>query len=187
MELGRIVLMIDGDKLLFIRRTWLTKIFVIGDVVTFFIQATGSSMMAAKGNDAAEKVKIGNWAVIGGLGLQLAFFGFFVVATSTFHFYAAQNPTARAYERPWVKHMAGLYIVSTLILVRSTMRLIEFIQGYDGYIMTHEAFLYGFDAVPMFLAVMTMNVIHPGEVARHLHETASVEKGNYQPVDVEAV
>lgn len=64
--------------------------------------------------------------------------------------------------------MLSLYIVSILILIRSLMRCIEFIQGYDGYIMTHEAFLYCFDAVPMFLAVVTMNVIHPGEVSSYL-------------------
>jgi hypothetical protein len=58
------------------------------------------------------------------------------------------------------------------------MRLIEFIQGYNGYVITHEVFLYGFDALPMFLAVVTMNVIHLGEVARHLRTWSSVRKVN---------
>jgi hypothetical protein len=79
-------------------------IFVIGDMVTFLIQATGSSMMAAKVKDAVLKVKIGDYAVIGGLGLQIAFFGFFIVASMIFHFRLAQKPTAKAYERPWTEH-----------------------------------------------------------------------------------
>lgn len=41
MELGRIVELIQGDHYLFIRRTWLTKIFVTGDVISFLIQGGG--------------------------------------------------------------------------------------------------------------------------------------------------
>lgn len=41
MELGRIVQMLEGDRALFIRRTWLTKIFVAGDVLSFLMQSSG--------------------------------------------------------------------------------------------------------------------------------------------------
>jgi hypothetical protein len=41
MELGRIVLMVDGERALFIRRTWLTKLFVAGDVLSFLMQSSG--------------------------------------------------------------------------------------------------------------------------------------------------
>lgn len=41
MELGRIVQMVDGDKHLFVRRTWMTKIFVCGDVLSFLMQSSG--------------------------------------------------------------------------------------------------------------------------------------------------
>lgn len=43
MELGRIVLMVDGDHALFIRRRWLTRIFVTGDVLSFLMQSGGKS------------------------------------------------------------------------------------------------------------------------------------------------
>ena len=36
--------------------------------------------------------------------------------------------------------------------------------------MSHEVFLYCFDAVPMFLAVASMNWTHPSEVAKHIRE-----------------
>jgi hypothetical protein len=41
MELGRIVLMVDGERSLFIRRKWLTKLFVSGDVLSFLMQSSG--------------------------------------------------------------------------------------------------------------------------------------------------
>lgn len=182
MELGRIVMMVGAEEKLFIRRAWLTKMFVIGDAATFLIQATGSSMMAS---DDPDKVNIAHYAVIGGLFLQILFFGLFVVVATIFHVRLSMASTPLAIKRPWTKHMISLYVVSMLILVRSVVRGIEFIQGYDGYIMTHEAFLYGFDAVLMFLAVVAMNVIHPGEVARYLREDeTSVGKEKLRSLDV---
>ena len=71
--------------------------------------------------------------------------------------------------------MIGLYIVSILIFVRSIVRIVEFVQGYDGFIMVHEVFLYIFDASMMWLAVATMNWIHPGEVAQYVRQ---MKQGN---------
>lgn len=41
MELGRIVLMVKGEKLALVRVSWMTKIFVAGDVLSFLMQASG--------------------------------------------------------------------------------------------------------------------------------------------------
>lgn len=41
MELGRIVEVVEGDANLFIRRRFLTAIFVCGDVLSFFMQGAG--------------------------------------------------------------------------------------------------------------------------------------------------
>lgn len=146
MELGRIVLMVNGDDALFVRRKWLTKIFVGGDVLSFLMQSSGAGLLAtgsADSQDTGEKV------VVGGLFVQILFFGTFVVTSAIFHWRQARRPSALANERPWRKHMVSLYVVSMLIFVRSIVRVVEYLQGYDGYIMTHEAFIYVFDAVPM--------------------------------------
>lgn len=41
MVLGRLILLVDGEHLSLIRRKWLTKIFVCGDVVSFLVQVSG--------------------------------------------------------------------------------------------------------------------------------------------------
>jgi uncharacterized membrane protein len=41
MELGRIVEMTNGDKQIIVRRSWLTKMFVLGDVLGFLMQSSG--------------------------------------------------------------------------------------------------------------------------------------------------
>lgn len=64
--------------------------------------------------------------------------------------------------------MISLYLVSVLIFIRSIVRVVEYAQGNDGYIMTREVFLYIFDALVMWLAMITMNWVHPSEVAAYL-------------------
>ena len=167
MELARIVHMVEGDRALFIRRTWLTKLFVIGDVFAFLLQASGAGLLSSQN---ANMINTGNNIIIGGLFAQLLFFGLFLFAAAIFHFRVAKAPTRLCFERPWQKHLVGLYVVSFLILVRSIVRVVEYIQGYSGYIMSHEAFLYVFDAAVMFVAVVSMNWIHPGEVAKYVRE-----------------
>jgi len=41
MLLGRIILVTDGESHSLIRKRWLTKIFVIGDVISFLLQGAG--------------------------------------------------------------------------------------------------------------------------------------------------
>ena len=60
--------------------------------------------------------------------------------------------------------MVALYVTSALILVRSIVRVVEYLDGYDGYLMRHEVFIYVFDALLMFLAVTALHIVHPSQV-----------------------
>lgn len=42
MSLGRIILLVDGEAHSIIRKKWLTKIFVTGDVLSFCMQSAGT-------------------------------------------------------------------------------------------------------------------------------------------------
>ena len=69
--------------------------------------------------------------------------------------------------------MRVLYFASMLILVRSIIRVIEYIQGNDGYILSHEYFLYIFDASLMFIAIAAFNLVHPSQMIpgrKRLHD-----------------
>jgi hypothetical protein len=43
-------------------------------------------------------------------------------------------------------------------------RLIEYAQGNDGYLISHEVFLYIFDAVLIFATMVLFAVVHPSEI-----------------------
>ena len=42
MELGRIIELVDGESHAMIRKRWLTKLFVCGDVLSFTLQMAGT-------------------------------------------------------------------------------------------------------------------------------------------------
>ncbi|RMZ33871.1 hypothetical protein D0859_01964 [Hortaea werneckii] len=171
MMLGRIVVMLDAQRALFIRVSWLTKIFVCGDVLSFLMQAAGGGLLSS---GDVETINTGESVVVGGLFVQIIFFGLFVISASIFHVRISRMPTQRCYDLPfWKPQMYALYAVSIAIFVRSIVRVVEFLQGYSGFIITHEAFLYVFDAVVMWGAMVTMNWIHPGQVAEELRAQRS--------------
>lgn len=57
-----------------------------------------------------------------------------------------------------------LYIVMTLIIIRNLYRLVEFAMGSNSPTVTHEWYAYVFDAVPMFFALVILNVWNPGKI-----------------------
>jgi hypothetical protein len=44
--LGRVILLVDGERYSLVRRKWLTKIFVAGDVFSFLLQGSGTFFLA---------------------------------------------------------------------------------------------------------------------------------------------
>jgi hypothetical protein len=163
MVLGRIIAVTDGSNHSIIRLAWLTKIFVVGDIVSFVTQGTGGGIMSG---GSANSYDTGEMVVVVGLVIQIIVFSLFMVTAGLFHFRMRRVPTAKVLKNgiPWEKHLAMLYISSGLILVRSVFRLIEYVQGNDGYLLSHEWFLYVFDAVLMFVVMVVFAWVHPSEI-----------------------
>lgn len=113
---------------------------------------------------------------IGGLAVQLVFFSVFIIASTIFHHrirknHASGSSSASPAPKPyvgraatWETVMLGLYMASVLILIRSIFRLIEYAQGNDGYLISHEVFMYVFDAMFMFFTMVAMSIFHPSSV-----------------------
>lgn len=108
----------------------------------------------------------GEKIIIAGLVVQLLFFGFFIITGVTFHVRIVRQPTPKLFAQsfPWERQLYALYVSSLLILVRCIFRLIEYAQGNSGYLISHEAFLYVFDAVLMLATMIWLAFIHPSEI-----------------------
>lgn len=186
MELGRIIIMVEGEARTIISRKWLTKIFVIGDVLSFLLQGGGKLnpfpqinsyhrdkyytdrlLTPGGGYQSAgslEALDIGAKFIIVGLFVQLIFFGLFVIVAITFHRSVNTSPTGRSHVVPWKKHMYVLYAGSLFIMIRSVFRAVEYLQGFDGYLLKHEIYLYVFDAILMLLVMVIFSWCHPAEI-----------------------
>lgn len=130
-------------------------------------------------------VRNGQHVVIGGLVLQIIFFGFFVVVAAVFNLRINKVPTARSASSsvPWRRHIHALYCASGLIMLRSILRVVEYVQGNAGYIMSHEVFLYIFDSALMLGVMVLLNVVHPSEIYALLRG-GKVSRGGLKLYDI---
>lgn len=182
MLLSRIISVTNGEEQSPIKRRWLTKIFVGGDVLSFLMQSSGEAhqnqgglamgkltdigggMMARKSSSA---IDMGQYTIIGGLIVQIVFFGFFMVVAIVFNTRVSKKttdlPTSGGVSRQ--RHLYTLYGASTLIMIRSVFRIIEYLQGNDGYLLGYEAYLYVFDATLMLGVMILFNMAHPKKIS----------------------
>ncbi|KAH1306497.1 hypothetical protein KXX11_007471 [Aspergillus fumigatus] len=174
MLLGRIILLLQAESHALLGRKWLSKIFVTGDVLSFLLQGAGGGIQSS-GN--LDNLKNGERIIVVGLFVQIFFFGFFIITASHFYWKIKKYPIPRSCtpEIPWGKHLHVLYLTSFLIMIRSVFRLAEYLQGNNGYLLHHEIYLYIFDALLMFITMVTFNVVHPCEVGRLLRSTVNYE------------
>lgn len=155
---GRIVIYAGEPGLSIVSPLKVTKIFVIGDVLAFLTQASGGGMMAI-----SSMARMGQIITIAGLFIQLIFFGAFLTISIIFGRRVQQTKTSLR-NLPYGTLLYVLFAVSGLIIVRCLYRIIEFCQGNDGYLMGHEAFMYVFDTIPMFVVQAIFHFFHPGKV-----------------------
>lgn len=174
MVLGRLVRRLRAERFSIVRPTWMTGIFVTGDVFSFLVQGSGGGLLASRDRQTA---KTGNDLIIAGLCIQIVLFGFFAISSAIFHLRvhrAAPGAIVQDTKRPWQSTMHMLYLASALILVRSVFRLIEYIQGNDGYLLSVEWPLYVFDAVLMWWASVAFLYWYPEDIKPHKATTAAV-------------
>ncbi|GKZ25824.1 hypothetical protein AbraIFM66951_000776 [Aspergillus brasiliensis] len=112
----------------------------------------------------ANGMTVGADVVVAGLFIQIVFFGLFIITATVFLWRMQRNTSAARLAipgLPWRKHLVVMYVACLLIMARSVFRVIEYIEGNNGYLLRHEVFLYVFDGVLMFLQMVLFNSCHP--------------------------
>lgn len=116
-----------------------------------------------------------------GIGVQQAVLLAFLALMITFHVRALRE--GKTHDTRWQPLTYTLYGSLALISVRNPylpqtnkptnppqiriiFRLVEFSSGIYGPIPTNESYFYGLEATPMFLALFSLAVIHPGRYLR---------------------
>ncbi|KAF4959279.1 hypothetical protein FSARC_10796 [Fusarium sarcochroum] len=164
MVLGRLIRLLEADRYSMVRLKWLTKIFLFGDILSIVAQGMGGGMLAGA-DDSAGRDR-GQTVIIVGLFIQLIFFGIFIIVAVVFHRRINREPTTASLkiQTPWKTLLIILYTSSGLIMVRSIFRVIEYVMGEDGALMTNEAYIYVFDALLMLAVSISFSVFHPSAI-----------------------
>ncbi|KAL6944528.1 hypothetical protein ACO0RG_001265 [Hanseniaspora osmophila] len=141
---------------IFMKNSLMVKFFVAGDVISFFLQAAGGGMTAEDST-----MHVGEKLVIIGLVIQLVSFGVFLFVQ--IHFTLRYKKFCKDFyhlkvTKKWKYINCCLLIASVFIFIRSIVRVAEFGQGFDGYIASHEVFLYVFDGLLMLLTLVVLSV-----------------------------
>ncbi|KAM0207326.1 hypothetical protein ACHAQD_012078 [Fusarium lateritium] len=158
MVYSRLVRAIGGEKCSLISIRWTTRLFVIGDIITFNIQGNGGGLLAN-----SKLARIGNIIVITGLIAQVLLFLAFIICCVVFHrrFRAYLHHTSIPVEIRWEAYLNMLYFTSVLILVRNIFRVVEFIMDKQGYLQQYEWPTFVFDSVLMLLVMVVFYTWYP--------------------------
>jgi len=159
MTLGRIIRSVAGEHLSIIPVKSLTRTFVLSDILSFAVQGGAIGLIIVGG----QKAVIGTYIVIAGFFIQIIGLTTFFISAAVFHRRMMHNPTRKALQNdvPWVQGLYMLYISCALVMVRSVFRVIEYIDGQDGYLLAHEWSLYIFDSLPIAITTIVFYLRYP--------------------------
>ncbi|KAH6974171.1 RTA1 like protein-domain-containing protein [Ilyonectria sp. MPI-CAGE-AT-0026] len=164
MVLGRLIVSVHGEHCSVVRPAKMTKIFVAGDFLALTVQGNAAGLTAK-----AKTQKIGEYIVVSGLFIQLIVFGYFIIVAMIFHRrmnrHIAKEPGLTP-DVPWRQGLKMLYACSALIMVRSIFRVVEYLQGVDGYLLSHEWPMYVFDAVLMLAVQIIFFIWFPDKFSQ---------------------
>ena len=125
----------------------------------------------------ASKTDTGTNIILVGLVIQLVFFFLFIFLTMVFHS-RTHEWGIEGGEGNWKRQLGVIELSSLLIFIRSIYRVVEYAQGFDGYLISHEVYLYILDALMMILVQILYNFLHPGAVlSEGGQETKKIEMG----------
>lgn len=163
MIMGRMVYNFTAEASIFKIPAWrFGLIFVLLDVVAFFVQAAGAVVASGDGKSTST-IMNGLHIYMGGIGFQQACIFAFLALAIRFHL-NLRKQRASTMKQTALTLLRIQYAVLLLITIRIIFRLIEYSDGLESSIPNHEAYQYVFDSFLMMVALVLYNVWHPGRL-----------------------
>ncbi|KAJ7924061.1 RTA1 like protein-domain-containing protein [Mycena leptocephala] len=168
-----------------VRASRITPIFVGTTFLFAAVEAAGVALTAVKGSTTQN---IGNKVALLAIGFQFFFIELFMLVLFIFRhrmrrdfpllWHSKDAPRFTIWGRTPIAWQTVFYILavtSTVLLLRSVYRIVEFSLGQNGYLIQHEVFLYCFDALPLWLAMSIYCIVWPTRalVLRPTYQTSS--------------
>jgi hypothetical protein len=164
-----------------------TKAYVLVDIVAIFTQLIGT-VLPASGTAEAQRLSV--IVVLVGLLAQMVALGVFLVACGRLHVRLRRDPArwSRAMVADpgvnWLGYFVVLEVAGLMLVVRSVVRGVEYLQGTSGFVAGHEVFVYVFDGVPMLAVMVGFLVLYPPRLVREVVKLEKIEKGPEECVEL---
>jgi hypothetical protein len=155
--------------------------FIVSDLLSIGVQSAGAGLITS---GKPENIPLGSHVLIGGLGINLVSFCFFGVITLHLHYSIhRRKPDFTGRER-WLAMFYALYLSMTLLIVRSTYRIVEFSTGFRGYLAIHETYFYVFECLLIIFAFGLFLPLHPGiwMPTKDSEELIKITRKNVTPI-----
>ncbi|GAB5593895.1 hypothetical protein Unana1_08795 [Umbelopsis nana] len=131
--------------------------FLYLDILAFFTQAAGSGMLVIQ-----SMANTGNKIAIAGMAISVA--NFVIFAGAIFYIHQATRRESPEYYNANLRPVfLALYINIICLIIRSIYRLVEFADGFFGYVNTHEVFFLVFDTLLILICVVTWIIFPAGK------------------------
>ncbi|KAL8717822.1 MAG: hypothetical protein Q9225_004977 [Loekoesia sp. 1 TL-2023] len=150
-------------RTLFLPARFIAPFFIVFDVVSFFIQLIGLSIVVQniKKNTS---VDTGINILRFGLILQTLVFGAFAVLSMRIVLVSKRWQFAWPDSGEWKRLGWAVAAGSYLITFRALYRIFEFtINGGNNYLADHEWPAFAFDALPMLILIVSCSLYHPAK------------------------
>ncbi|KAF7345895.1 putative RTA1-like protein [Mycena venus] len=151
-----------------------TLLFLCCDIVSLIVQAVGGGMAATAVNENRDPTKGGN-IILGGIVFQMVTITVYVLCATEFLLrYLRNRPIGHRLEpapsttAPLGRKMKVLVYAlafnTTCLFIRAVYRVIELSDGWSGRIITTQVYFNVLDGAMITLAILTLNVAHPGQL-----------------------
>jgi uncharacterized membrane protein YhaH (DUF805 family) len=139
-------------------------IFCTSDVFALVLQAIGGALASTASDSSNGNTKPGTNIMVSGIVFQLASMTVFVLFLAI----ALLRLRRRGKEGSFSQHEGGIHrVIAALLLsittiyIRSIYRTIELVQGWNGFLITHEPYFIALDGAMMTIAVIVFNIFDP--------------------------
>ncbi|KAF5243201.1 hypothetical protein FANTH_8300 [Fusarium anthophilum] len=158
--LGRLI-QVFGRDCSILRPSLYLWIFCTCDVISLVVQAIGGGLASAAVNKVDGNTEPGTNTMVAGIVFQLASMSVFVALAIDFLIRSTRRGMLKSGKQSSIPILSAMTLSLLCIYIRSIYRTIELVQGWHGYLITHEQYFIALDGAMMVIAVGIFNFIHP--------------------------
>jgi hypothetical protein len=139
-------------------------IFCTCDLISLIVQAAGGALASAALSESGGDPKSGTDIMVGGVVFQMAAITVFAVCAADFLRRVVHHKLLCLMTSDVKSLLTATAVSVAFIYIRSIYRTVELLQGWTGYLITHERYFIALDGAMMLAAVNVLNVFHPGRL-----------------------